>query len=292
MGVEWFRSVPARPGVYRMYDASGRLLYVGKAGNLRARLASYRRTRGQPRKIVRLVHEADRIEVETCVDEPAARLRENELIRSLRPPFNRAGTWPRSAVYVRVVVPEQGGLAMECTREPCPGDFGAFRASAALACAAMVRLAWRVLNPAASVVDMPRGMLSGVGPWSLRDARAVGWIDDATRFLSGESPCWLARCLRELAAPCNRFEDAWVSADLGRIAEFYVRGPERLRWLRSRLGLRREQVLPEELDDLPVMSDRMAMRAGEAGQASAGEVTGAAGNGGPATAGRGASSQG
>lgn len=272
LGVEWFRSVPSQPGVYRMFDAAGRLLYVGKAGNLRARLASYRRTGGQPRKTVRLVHEVDWIEVETCSDEPAARLRENELIRSLRPPFNRVGTWPRSAVYVRVTTPVPGILSIECTREPEPGDFGAFRAGAMLACAAMVRLAWRVLHPGASVADMPRGMVSGSGPWLLGDADVGRWADDATRFYSGASPCWLMRCLRQLALACNPFEDAWVSADLGRVADFYVRGPERIRWLRSRLGLRREQVLPEELDDLPVMADRMVGQAGDAGPTRAGAI--------------------
>ena len=45
LGVEFFRSIPRAPGVYRMFDEGGRLLYVGQSRDLHDRLGSYRRRR-------------------------------------------------------------------------------------------------------------------------------------------------------------------------------------------------------------------------------------------------------
>ena len=256
LGVEWFRAVPRTPGVYRMFDGSGRLLYVGKATDLRARLSSYRRTSGQPRKTVRLVHQVARIEVEPCTDEPSARLRENDLIRTLRPPFNRAGTWSRAALYVRLTLDAPGLLHVECTRTPAEGDFGAFRPGVRLACAALVRLAWRLANPSASLADIPGRLLSQVGPWMLRHDPPSPWADDLLAVWSGDSPRWIMRCLRELPPPTGAFDDAWTTSDLDRLAAFFESGPARNRWLQSAVGLQRARLLPEELDDLPILAGR------------------------------------
>lgn len=256
LGVEWFRSVPCAPGVYRMFDANGRLLYVGKAANLRTRLSSYRRTSGQPRKTVRLVHQVARIEVEPCADEPSARLRENDLIRTLRPPFNRAGTWPRAALYVRLTLDAAGLLNVACTRTPAEGDFGAFRPGVRLACAALVRLAWRLANPCVPFGDLPGRLLSDVGPWMMRHPSTAAWADDLLAFWSGDSPRWITRCLRDLPPPTSAFDDAWTSSDLDRLAAFFGSGPARNRWLQSAVGLQRACLLPEELDDLPILAGR------------------------------------
>ena len=47
LGKEFFRKVPAEPGVYSMRDATGNVVYVGKAKNLRQRLGSYRACAGR-----------------------------------------------------------------------------------------------------------------------------------------------------------------------------------------------------------------------------------------------------
>ena len=49
-GADFLAGVPLEPGTYRLYDAAGTLIYVGKAGNLRRRLAQYR-TAGRQRRI-------------------------------------------------------------------------------------------------------------------------------------------------------------------------------------------------------------------------------------------------
>jgi hypothetical protein len=95
-GAEFLAGVPLEPGIYRMYDAVGALLYVGKARNLRRRLAQYRTARRtkKDRKRRQLVRSADRIEWQVCASELDASLTEIGLIQALRPRRNVAGAFP------------------------------------------------------------------------------------------------------------------------------------------------------------------------------------------------------
>ena len=79
-----------RPGVYRMIDARGRILYVGKAKALRTRLMSYFRAEYPDDKQARILHAASDIVFDYTPSEFAAALAELKLIRRHRPPFNVA----------------------------------------------------------------------------------------------------------------------------------------------------------------------------------------------------------
>jgi hypothetical protein len=97
-GEDFFRALPEVPGVYLMCGAAEGVLYVGKARNLRKRLASYRVANPErfPRRIIRLLHQVRRIEWDLCRSEEAACHREELLICVLTPKFNAAGkVWPR-----------------------------------------------------------------------------------------------------------------------------------------------------------------------------------------------------
>ena len=93
LGEEFFRALPPQPGVYLMCGDRKGVLHVGKARNLRTRLSSYRVANPErfPRRIVRLLHQVRRIELDVCSSEDAARHREELLICVLQPRFNRAG---------------------------------------------------------------------------------------------------------------------------------------------------------------------------------------------------------
>jgi excinuclease ABC subunit C len=82
---------PNCPGVYGFLDRDEQLIYVGKAKNLRIRLASYFRRKGRPAKAGRLIAHARRIVWETAPSEFASLLRELELIRRWRPRGNVQG---------------------------------------------------------------------------------------------------------------------------------------------------------------------------------------------------------
>jgi excinuclease ABC subunit C len=79
---------PSAPGVYRMISASGDVLYVGKAKNIRKRIASYARPTGHVTRIARMIAVTATIEFVSTATETEALLLEANLIKRLRPRFN------------------------------------------------------------------------------------------------------------------------------------------------------------------------------------------------------------
>jgi excinuclease ABC subunit C len=81
-------SLPARPGVYRMLDAEGEILYVGKARNLKSRVSSYFQPSNVQPKVQALVAKTARMEVTITNSDTEALLLEFNLIKKHRPRFN------------------------------------------------------------------------------------------------------------------------------------------------------------------------------------------------------------
>jgi excinuclease ABC subunit C len=83
------RLAPTSPGVYRMLNAANDVLYVGKAKNVRKRLASYARISAvQPARILRMIAATVTVEIVSTATETEALLLEANLIKQLRPRFN------------------------------------------------------------------------------------------------------------------------------------------------------------------------------------------------------------
>jgi excinuclease ABC subunit C len=81
-------SLPGRPGVYRMLDADGQILYVGKARNLKARVSSYFQPSNVQPKVQALIAKTVNMEVTITNSETEALLLEYNLIKKHRPRFN------------------------------------------------------------------------------------------------------------------------------------------------------------------------------------------------------------
>jgi excinuclease UvrABC nuclease subunit len=105
-----------RPGIYRMLDASGRVLYVGKAKQVKARLLSYFHAKYPEDKGARILHAANDLTWEYASSEFAAHLAELREIRKCRPPYNVQMNRARSTVFVGVT----DGIApkLTCTASP------------------------------------------------------------------------------------------------------------------------------------------------------------------------------
>jgi excinuclease ABC subunit C len=85
---ETVRTLPPRPGVYRMLDARGDVLYVGKARSLKARVANYTQINALTNRLQRMVSQTRSMEIVTTNSEAGALLLEAQFIKRYRPPFN------------------------------------------------------------------------------------------------------------------------------------------------------------------------------------------------------------
>ncbi|MAU51904.1 MAG: excinuclease ABC subunit C [Roseovarius sp.] len=84
----YLRTLDGSPGVYRMLDAQSRVLYVGKARNLRARVSNYARPAGHTPRIARMIRETASMMFLTTATETEALLLEQNLIKQLKPRYN------------------------------------------------------------------------------------------------------------------------------------------------------------------------------------------------------------
>src|SRR5919112_3542031 len=82
------KTLPARPGVYRMQDSRGDVLYVGKARTLKSRVNSYTQVARLPKRLQRMVSQTRSLTIVTTRTEAEALLLEAQLIKRFRPPYN------------------------------------------------------------------------------------------------------------------------------------------------------------------------------------------------------------
>ena len=82
------KTLPGRPGVYRMYNDKGDVLYVGKARNLKNRVSNYTRLGGHTNRIAAMIANTCSMEFVTTKTEPEALLLEANLIKRLKPRYN------------------------------------------------------------------------------------------------------------------------------------------------------------------------------------------------------------
>jgi hypothetical protein len=246
-GAAFFRALPKCPGVYLMRDGAQRVVYVGKAKNLRARLNSYRCADARvSRKTARLVRVVREISWEVLGSEEEALLRENVLLRELRPRFNRANTFPQRHAFIAL---ERAGdmTRLRFTREESAECHGAFKGQTRAAFHALSRLLWAMAE-ARSYAELPHSLVMERGPAEFELSCDAGVHDMLREFLAGESNSFGSVAAEE----GNVFFAAFKSADVQVVEEFFAAGPARNRALRAAFGVASRIIAPAELDDLVV----------------------------------------
>lgn len=228
LGAAFFRNVPEDPGVYLLRDATDVVLYVGKARNLRRRLHSYRVANPEllPRRRVRLLHLARRIEWQITTDEAAALARERVLLRELKPRFNRAGVWPGQPRQLAWRVSGKGlELALNAPESRHWNQHGPLGASASRLRTICVRLLWCGWFPERALDALPAGWIQGHFPPVVRLSPGPGGPDVLTvapwfsALLEGETTAmraWLETGALQTGSPFLR---ALLDADLAWIAD-------------------------------------------------------------------------
>lgn len=107
----FLKTLTQRPGVYQMLDAGSEVIYVGKAKNLKNRVASYFRSRGLNSKTVALVNKIHSIQVTVTNSEAEALILEQNLIKNHRPQYNILLRDDKSFPFILVTDHEHPRLA-------------------------------------------------------------------------------------------------------------------------------------------------------------------------------------
>ncbi len=237
-GKDFFRSVPRQPGVYLFSGEHGRPLYVGHSKDLRARLSYYKNAQPErePRRIVRLIHQVRKIDLECHQTLDAAQLRELALIRHLRPKFNVANTL--SPTYSYFGFRQSCGrfaLRLSMSEAKLEGEvrIGAFR-NRGLCARAFIAMARTIVADSGiirSVFDFPAWINVRGREWQLSESiRSI-----LHGFICGDDDAFLTRSVTLTVNTPDPFLRQIFEFDLLTLTEFFALAQE-MAQLRIALG--------------------------------------------------------
>ena len=263
-GASFFNRLPRSPGVYIMLDETKRILYVGKSKNLRQRLNSYKTAQPErvSKKVWRLLAGVRDIKWEKCATEEAALLRENFLLRTFKPPYNKVNTRPESYACIGLRR-ERETLHLHFSMSPkkARGEqwYGAFKARglARAANGSMGRLLWCVTHTPQRMLDLPILFLRKDHPTYITVPmpleEALWWETQVDDYFRGKSRKMLdlLRVRLEKGPEREKVLEQWLQRALDTLEQFYVVGPAR------NADLAPAFIEQDEMDDLLVRRDML-----------------------------------
>lgn len=259
---EFFKTLPAQPGVYFFLDAGGEPLYIGKADHLRKRLLQYASAKpGQVKEhTLEMLELASEVKWELFETGAEALAREGDLLRAVKPPFNVAGTHAVPYLFFGTKVSnETDKLGYKPTEfrlsySKLGTDFKSYgcfhrRGKAKAAYSALLRLLFastcsreRFLIPAKINRSSPAYVYRGL----IHPA----WEKPLDLFLNGEANTLLALLMKRLLSQENIQPHLYapLQRDLTLLREFFVVGPQALREIRTKLGMKGTTISQKKLD--------------------------------------------
>ncbi len=214
---DYLRTLDSSPGVYRMLDGESRVLYVGKARNLRARVSNYARLSGHTPRIARMISETASMMFLTTRTETEALLLEQNLIKQLKPKYNVLLRDDKS--FAKILLAKDHAFPAiskhRGARKRKGSYFGPFAsASAVRRTLNQLQKAFLLRNCSDAVFDsrsrpcllyqIKRCSAPCVGHISAEDYAAS--VRDAERFLSGRSTRVQADLATQMAAASEALE--------------------------------------------------------------------------------------
>ncbi|HWK34572.1 MAG TPA: GIY-YIG nuclease family protein, partial [Hyphomicrobium sp.] len=194
----YLKLLPAAPGVYRMLDAEGNVIYVGKARSLKARVSNYTRLGGHTNRIARMIATTASMEFVTVRTEAEALLLEANLIKRFRPRFNVLMRDDKSFPYILIArdTPAPQIMKHRGARTRKGDYFGPFASAGAVnRTINMLERAFLLRSCSDSVYEsrtrpcllyqIKRCSAPCTGEIALDDYGRL--VDEAVRFLRGES---------------------------------------------------------------------------------------------------------
>ncbi len=194
----YLKLLPSSPGVYRMLDGEGNVIYVGKARNLKARVSNYARLGGHTNRIARMISATAAMEFVTVRTEAEALLLEANLIKRFRPRFNVLMRDDKSFPYILIARDQAAPQIMKHrgARNRKGDYFGPFASAGAVnRTINMLERAFLLRSCSDSVYEsrtrpcllyqIKRCSAPCTGEISLDDYNRL--VDEAVRFLRGES---------------------------------------------------------------------------------------------------------
>jgi len=193
------RHAPSSPGVYRMIDGNGEVLYVGKAKNIRKRIVAYTRPTGYDPRLERMIAATAALEFVSTATETEALLLEANLIKRLRPRFNVLLRDDKSFPYILITADHWAPQILKHRgARSRPGKY---------------------YGPFASVWAVNRTITALQRAFLLRSC-SDGFFESRTR------PCLLYQ-IKRCSGPCTREIDFAAYSELVREANDFLSGKSR-----------------------------------------------------------------
>ena len=188
--------LPAKPGVYRMYDAKGDVIYVGKARNLKNRVSNYTRAWGHTARIATMISLTANMEFVTTSTEAEALLLEANLIKKLKPRFNVILRDDKSFPYI--LIAKDHGVAQLAKHRGARNRKGSY------------------FGPFASAGAVNRAINT------LQKAFLLRTCTDSV-YANRTRPCLLYQ-IKRCAAPCVNYIEPEAYGELAKEAEAFLNG--------------------------------------------------------------------